>query len=86
MEEIMSKVRIIERVAPDGRKDYVIQQRHFLFRWQWVDGWINSWCGAACQDSWPTLAEAQAHLCWFDGTKCKETVMPNNRISESGKD
>ena len=30
---IMTKCRIIERTSVDGRKSYVIQQKHFLFRW-----------------------------------------------------
>ena len=32
---IMTKCRIIERTSVDGRKSYVIQQKHFLFRWCW---------------------------------------------------
>jgi len=71
------KARIVERTAPDGRKEYVIQQRHRWFRWWWVDAWINSWAGAACRDSFPTLEEAQRNLCWFDGTPYMERVMPN---------
>ena len=70
------KVRIIERVAPDGRAEYVIQVRHFLLRWQWVDAWLNSWEGAACRDSFATLDEAQRNLCFFDGTPCVERLMP----------
>jgi len=42
-----------------------------------VDAWINSWAGAACRDSFPTLEEAQRNLCWFDGTPYMESVMPN---------
>lgn len=72
------KARIVERTAPDGRKEYVIQQRHRWFRWWWVDAWINSWAGAACRDSFPTLEEAQRNLCWFDGTPYMESVMPNS--------
>jgi hypothetical protein len=72
------KARIVERTAPDGSKQYVIQQRHGLFRWWWVDAWINSWAGAACRDSFPTLEEAKRKLCWFDGTPCTDRVMPNN--------
>ena len=71
------KVRIVERTAPDGRVTYVIQQPHFLFRWWWIDAWVNSSCGAACQDSFSTLEEAQRNLCWFDGTPSTDGVMPN---------
>ena len=59
--------RIIKRTTDNGVQ-YVIQQRHWLFRWCWVDAWINSWDGAACKDSWPTLAEAEANLRYFDGS------------------
>jgi len=75
MSENKLKVRIVERTAPDGRKTYVIQQRHFLFRWWWVDAWVNSSCGAACQDSFSTLEETQRNLCWFDGTPCTDRVI-----------
>ena len=72
---IMTKCRIIERTSVDGRKSYVIQQKHFLFRWCWVDAWINSDCGAACTDSFSTFEEAQKNLCYFDGSKCIERVV-----------
>ena len=71
----MSKARIIERIAPDGHKTYVIQQRYFLFRWMWVDAWVNSWEGALCNDSFPTLEEAKKMLCFFDGTPVNERVV-----------
>lgn len=71
----MAKARIVERTAPDGSKTFVIQQRHFLFRWMWVDAWVNSLAGAACNDSFPTLAEAENMLCFFDGTPVRERVV-----------
>lgn len=71
----MAKCRIIERTNVDGRKEYVIQQRHFLFRWQWVDAWINSSDGAACQDSFSTLDDAKKNLCYFNDSKCTERVV-----------
>ena len=71
----MRKVRIIKRTNPDGRINYVIQQKHDLFRWWWVDAWINSLCGASCRDSWATLDEAKKCLCYFDGSKSREEVM-----------
>lgn len=70
----MAKARIVERTAPDGRKTYVIQQRHFLFRWWWVDAWINSWAGAACNDTFHSAEEAEKMLCFFDGTPTTERV------------
>jgi len=68
----MSKCRIIERTGVDGRAQYVIQQKHFLLRWWWVDAWVNSWSGAACVDYFGSLKEAKENLCYFDGSKCKE--------------
>ncbi len=35
------KARIVERSYPNS-KEYVIQEKHFLFRWWWVDAWVNS--------------------------------------------
>ena len=69
------KTRIIERISPDGSKSYVIQQKHFLFRWMWVNAWINSSCGADCRDEWSSLKEAQENMCYFDGTESTYTVM-----------
>ena len=69
------KTRIIKRTSPDGRVQYVIQQKHFIFFWWWVDAWINSSCGASCNDHFDTLEEAQNNLCYFNGTKCREEVI-----------
>ena len=71
----MKKVRIIERTLPDQRKKYVIQQKHLLFRWWWVDAWLNSSCGASCQDSFDTLEKARENLCYFDGAKAIDRVV-----------
>ena len=65
------KARIVKKTFPDGRVCYTIQQKHFLFKWIWVDAWINSSFGAGCQDSFPTLEQARKHLCYFDGAKTK---------------
>lgn len=67
--------RIVKRTLPDGRVTFVIQQRNWLFRWHWEDAWLNSASGAACQDSFPTLADARANLCYFDGTGVQEEVV-----------
>lgn len=69
------KVRIIKRTMPNGRVEFTIQQKHFLFFWWWVDAWVNSSAGASCTDSFSTLEEAQKNLCYFDGTKCREVVV-----------
>lgn len=67
------KARIIKRTLVDGQVRYVIQQKHFLFRWWWVDaednygGWVN--------DEFYNLEDAQRNLCYFDGTRVKEEVV-----------
>ena len=71
---IMNKTRIIKRTFVN-KVTYVIQQKHFLFRWMWVDAWVNSANGAACQDAFYTLEEAQANLCYFDGRKAADEVV-----------
>ena len=69
------KTRIIKRTLPTNKVEYVIQQKHFLFRWWWVDAWVNSWDRAACVDSFRTLEEAKNNLCRFDGSVCIEEVV-----------
>jgi hypothetical protein len=71
----MKKVRIIKRTMLDGRVEFTIQQKHFLFFWFWVDAWINSSAGASCKDSFSSLEDAQKNLCYFNGTKCFEEVV-----------
>lgn len=68
------RVRIIERISPLGGKSYIVQQKHFLFRWWWVDAWMNS-CSSCSDDSYKTIDEAIANLPLFDGTKPIETVV-----------
>jgi len=65
----VNKCRIVKRTHVDGKVAYVIQQTHFLFRWWWVDAWINSSCGAACNDSFCSLELAKKNLCYFDGSQ-----------------
>ena len=73
----MKKCRIIERKF-NGKSKYVIQQKHFLFRWWWVDAWVNSISGACCDCEYDTLQEATNNLKYFDGTKCSEKVIYEN--------
>lgn len=75
----MTKSRIVERTYPNGKIAYVIQQKHFLFKWLWVDAWINSCDGASCRDNFSTLEEARKHLCYFDGTKISEKVIKEEK-------
>ena len=58
------KTRIVENIHPDGRVEYVIQVKHFLFRGWWVDA-------ASC----PTLEKALENLCYFDGTEVLTRVV-----------
>ncbi len=70
------KLRIIKRTYLDKTIEFVIQEKHFLFRWKWVDAWINSSIGAACQDSFSTFEEAEKHLCYFDNSlEIKEEIV-----------
>jgi hypothetical protein len=69
------KVRIVKKTMPDGRVVFTIQEKHFLFFWVWVNAWMNH--DVSTVDSFPTIEEAKANLCYFDGTKCrKEVVFP----------
>ena len=70
----MKKCRIIKRTGPTGHVQYVIQQKHFLFRWMWVDAWLNSSCPYV-RDSFFTMDEAIEHLPLYDGTPTKEEVV-----------
>ena len=65
--------RIIKRTKVDGTVKFVIQQRHFIFFWWWVDAWVNN--DISTQDSFLTLEEAKKHLCYFDGSKAKEEII-----------
>ena len=68
------KARIVQRTLVDGRIVFVIQQKHYLLRWPWVDAWINSLYGAECCDSFDTLDDAKKHLCYFDGSVAIDRV------------
>jgi hypothetical protein len=59
----MESTRIIKRTSPLGMVTYVIQQKHFLYRWRWVDAWMNH--GFETEDSFSTLEEAQRRLPLF---------------------
>ncbi len=69
-----NKVRIVKRIGTDGNAQFIIQQKHFLFKWWWVDAWINSWAGASCKDYFDTLAEAKKNLRYFNYPKSKDIV------------
>lgn len=69
----MVKVRIIERTNVNGDINYIIQQRHFLFKWWWVDAWMNY--DVSTNDTFYTLKDAKNNLCYFDGTKIQEKII-----------
>lgn len=59
----MKKYRIVEKEFPDGRKSYVVQERHFLFKWWWVDAWMNH--DVSMKDDFDTLYEAEELVHWL---------------------
>jgi len=69
----MKKIRIVKRTAVDGRITYVIKERHFLFRWWWVDAWVNH--SPYTVSSFSSMEELNENLCYFDGTKTKEEII-----------
>ena len=77
--------RIVERTHVDEQIAFVIQQKHFLFRWWWVDAWINSPCGASCQDSFSSLEEAKKNLCYFDGSSYRDRIVKEEKCKHSTK-
>ena len=70
----MKQVRILERTKVDGSIEYAIQQKHFLFRWWWVDAWMNSFCPYV-ESTFYTLERAKENLCYYDGSKEKVKVI-----------
>jgi len=69
----LRKTRIVERTF-SNKKTYIIQQKHDLFFWWWVDAWINSY-DAGCTDYFDTLEEAKENLHLFNGTKAIDRVV-----------
>jgi len=47
----MTKFRIIERIYSLGNKTYIIQKKHFLFRWKWINIFES--------DCWEKFQDAQ---------------------------
>ena len=80
----MKKVRIIKVTDVDGRVEYTIQQKHFLFKWKWVNAWANSQF-FSYDDSYPTLEEAKKHLCYFNGSKSKIEVVWDRKYDDDDR-
>lgn len=78
----MKPVRIVERTLTNGHVVYVIQQKHWLYRWAWVDACDNGpnappWISCRAY----TLEDAKKQLYRFDGTKEKNKVVYEANIS-----
>jgi hypothetical protein len=69
----MKEVRIVKRTNVDGVITYIIQQKHFIFRWWWVDAWVNNSVDTKCE--FYSLEELENHLCYFDGSKTKQEIL-----------
>lgn len=73
-----TKCRIVKETNQVGKVQYIIEQKHFVFRWQWVPASINAIEGVSyCQDYFDTYEEAVQHLPYFNGTKCKRKIVEN---------
>lgn len=70
----MKKLRIIERQNAWAEIQYVIQEKHFLFKWFWVDASINSIDYAGCVDSFATLEEARSNIYKFSDTSIDRVI------------
>jgi hypothetical protein len=72
----MSKIecRIIKTTLPDGREYYTIEQKkkRFFGGYKWKE--VSIWEGWA-RTTYETLEDAQANLCWYDGTGTKTEVV-----------
>lgn len=69
----MKKYRIVERSFKNGEKKYVIQKKHFLFRY-WEDLWLSDG-DASVVDQFSTLDEAKKMLNTYTNKKIKDGVV-----------
>ena len=69
----MKKVRIVEREHPEGYTSYEIQQRHCIFKFWWIDAWLNNW-DLERNSSFSTLEKAKEHLKYFQNGSGYERV------------
>jgi len=69
-----AKARIVERTDPAGKVSYVIQIKHWLFRWLWVD--VNDdWAFPHFRPHFQTIEDAKKFLPFYDGTPQKNKVI-----------
>ncbi len=69
------KVRIVERTKVSGKKVYVIQMKHYIYWFWWVDASMNLFDRNCIFD---TFEDALLNVRYFDGTKDKDIVIYTN--------
>lgn len=60
----MNKVRIVKRTHLTERVTYVIQRKHWLLFWLWMDAWDSPFL----QYEFSSLDKAKENLRFFDGS------------------
>lgn len=73
----MKKARILKITDFDGKVSYEIQQRHFLWKWLWVNACENFPEGVSGPTWFDDYEKAKEHLIYFNGTKKMKEVMPD---------
>lgn len=76
----MAKARIIRRKLP-AHDIFVIQMKHPIYIWKWVDAWIV--LGESVKDYFDTLGEAQEKLELFKNFPSKRDI-PIGEINKPG--
>ena len=72
----MKKVRIVKRTYTRGKIEYAIQQKHFMFKWWWVEPWMNRGFIDDRDSVFNTFEEAKDNLQYFNGSRTvKEEVL-----------
>ena len=70
-------IRIIKKTSIDGTIDSYIIQKKLFWWWYKCSLGINTCHGSFSKDHFDSLEEAKKHLCYFDGTECKEKIVYN---------
>ena len=76
----MCKARIIKRTSCVGYVNYVIQQKHPIFWWKWIDGYrsSNSQSSTCPFIYFESLENAIKDLHYFDGSFPIDEVVYDN--------
>jgi hypothetical protein len=73
------ETRIVKRTYSNGKEVFVIQQKHVIFRWKWVDARCNYPLSdprlGLSNDTFNSLGEAKSNLHRFNTDKYKESVV-----------